>query len=106
MENDNEEDNESEKEITGFDTRFTYTREGLVVYDVHADIKMDKNRKENNGITQQDYNVFRNFLPASWEETDSKHETYNKFKSYSNALAPFSGLEFATEHGKSNLFII
>ena len=31
-----------DKEVLGFDTRFQYTREGLMVYDIHAVISLDK----------------------------------------------------------------
>lgn len=94
-----------EKEIIGFDTRFCYTREGLMVYDIHANIKLDKNRAENNGITLQDYKVFCHSLPNTYQHNDEE-ECYQKFKSYSNALAPFAGLEFATDHGTLPSLII
>ena len=44
--------------VVGFDTRFTYTKEGLMVYDIHSYMKLDKLRPENKGITLQDYKVF------------------------------------------------
>ena len=47
-----------DKEVLGFDTRFCYTREGLVVYDVHANIKLDKKWNENSGLTNEDYKAF------------------------------------------------
>jgi hypothetical protein len=53
---DGEED--PDKEVLGFDTRFCYTREGLVVYDVHANIKLDKKWNENSGLTNEDYKAF------------------------------------------------
>lgn len=95
-------DNQPEDEITepvvGFDTRFTYTREGLMVYDINADIVMDAPNDENKGIDIQDYNVFRNTTPANEIDKNTRYDYYQKFKSYRNALAPFAGLEFATEH--------
>ena len=91
---------EKEEEIepmVGFDTRFTYTQEGLMVYDINAEIVMDGPNDENKGIDIQDYNVFRNTTPANEYDKNAKYDYYQKFKSYRNALAPFAGLEFATE---------
>jgi hypothetical protein len=70
-----------------------------MVYDIRANIKLDKYREETNGITVQDYKAFINFIPETSHNEDHKTDYYQKFKSYSNALAPFAGLEFATEHG-------
>ena len=94
-----------EQEVVGFDTRFWYTKEGLLVYDVNSNIKLDKYRKEFNGITVQDYKVFWNTIPSSDYDKDMKDDYYQKFKSYSNALAPFSGLDLANEHGIALFFI-
>lgn len=96
---DEKDETELEKEIVGFDTRFRYTREGLMVYDVYSQINLDVQREETKGISLKEYNFFRNFLPSNWHDNEEKHQWYNKFKSYSNALAPFAGLEFATELG-------
>lgn len=41
-EEENNTEKDLDKEVVGFDTRFSYTREGLVVYDVHANIILDK----------------------------------------------------------------
>jgi len=98
-EKDKNNENAPSQEINGIDSRFTYTREGLMIYDVHSSIKLEKKTLENKGISQQEYNVFQNYQPAHWIDSEEKHEWYHKFKSYSNALAPFAGLEFATEHG-------
>ena len=90
-----------EQEVVGFDTRFWYTKEGLLVYDVDANIKLNKYRQELNGLTVQDYKVFLNIVPIINHDKDMKDDYYQKFKSYTNALAPFSGLELANENGTS-----
>ena len=84
--------------MIGFDTRFTYNREGLVVYDVNTNILIDQPETPNSSLSEQDYNVFRNTTPANEYDKNMRHDYYQKFKSYRNALAPFAGLEFATEH--------
>lgn len=66
-------------------------------------MKLDKYRKELNGITVQDYKSFLNEVPALDHDKDMKEDYYQKFKSYTNALAPFSGLDLANEHGISLL---
>ena len=93
------EDGESEEEIVGFDTRFTYTREGLMVYDITANTKLDKFKAETNGISHQDYKVFCHTTPYIKRQDDLKPDYFEKFKSYTSALAPFAGLDLATEHG-------
>ena len=93
-----EDDMEEPPKPVGFDTRFTYTREGLMVYDINANIVMDPPEDVNKGIEIQDYNVFRNTTPANEYDKNTKYDYYQKFKSYRNALAPFAGLEFATDH--------
>lgn len=92
------EEADDSKPMVGFDTRFTYTREGLMVYDINSEIEMDAPNEENKGISIQDYNVFKNATPANEYDKNTRHDYYQKFKSYRNALAPFSGLEFATDH--------
>lgn len=95
-----EEDEEetSNKPMIGFDTRFTYNREGLIVYDVNTNILIDEAENPYKGISEQDYNVFRNSTPANEIDKNMGYDYYQKFKSYRNALAPFAGLEFATDH--------
>lgn len=98
IDSDEEDKNESNKPMIGFDTRFTYTREGLMVYDINSNIEIDEPEESTKGITVQDYNVFRNTTPANEYDKNIKYDYYQKFKSYRNALAPFAGLEFATDH--------
>ena len=78
---------------------FKYTNEGLLVYDINSNTKIDKYRRESNGITVQDYKVFCHTIPIVRYDKDAKFDYYQKFKSYTNALAPFAGLELASEHG-------
>lgn len=84
--------------MIGFDTRFTYTREGLMVYDINANLILDELELGKQGLSLQDYHVFRNTSPTNEFDKSMRADYYQKFKSYRNALAPFSGLEFATEH--------
>lgn len=98
IDSDEEDKNDSSKPMIGFDTRFTYTREGLMVYDINSTIEIDEPEEATKGITIQDYNVFRNTTPANEYDKNTKYDYYQKFKSYRNALAPFAGLEFATDH--------
>ena len=98
IESEEDDQSTSNKPMIGFDTRFSYTREGLMVYDINSDIEIDEPDEQTKGITLQDYNVFRNTTPANEYDKNTRHDYYQKFKSYRNALAPFAGLEFATDH--------
>jgi hypothetical protein len=84
--------------MVGFDTRFTYNREGLIVYDINSNILLDACEVVNKGVSIQDFNVFKNTTPANEYDKNMRVDYYQKFKSYRNALAPFAGLEFATDH--------
>ena len=70
-----------------------------MVYDITANVKLDKIRYEKNGISHQDYKVFCHTTPYIKRENDLKPDYFEKFKSYTSTLAPFAGLDLATEHG-------
>ena len=93
-----EDENTTSTPMAGFDTRFTYTRHGLMVYDVNAKMLLDDQESPEKGLSEQDFNVFRNTMPANEYDKNMRADYYQKFKSYRNALAPFSGLEFASDH--------
>jgi hypothetical protein len=84
--------------MTGIDSNYTYTRDGIMVYDINANILIDKLEESTNGMSEQDYNVFKNSTPVNEYDKNMGFGYYQKFKSYRNELAPFSGLEFASDH--------